>query len=336
MTDQSNVDVLDQAALAQYRQKRAEWLHLLNEDEHHAIWGQITNMIWDDASFRILNEARNPKLSPNGSSAQNALLANFIDRGYVLGQVIALRKLVEKNPSDKKKGVVTLRRLLDDLRAHRHLLTREIYVAHDGLPYDYEEVERQWWEQHFANRSSSGVTVSSISTTGSGAFDTSKRSHQQFDRLSGVKPEDRSRTDCISESVFDTLDRWIKESGASTIIDMGNKFLAHAADSVSRASVSLDRFGLTMDQIAAAHRAFVRVAQAISVSILDDSCHVGVVAVPQHDQFENLDFPYVDTEALPVLHQHWDTYTTERDGWLDGVVDELVVNPSMLSPGVGN
>ncbi|MGE5475528.1 MAG: hypothetical protein ACM3Q1_02650 [Bacteroidales bacterium] len=331
MTTEPEVDVLDQAALAQYRQKRAEWLHLLNDDEHHAIWSQITNMIWDDASFRILNEARNPALSPNGSSARNALLANIIDRGYVLGQVIALRKLVEKNPSDRKKGVVTLRRLLDDLRLHRHLFTREIYVTHDGLPYDYEEVERQWWERRFK----SGETgLTSLPTSGPGAFDFSRMAHERFDKLSGVEPQNRSRTDCISESVFDTLDRWIKESGASDIIIMGNKFLAHAADSVSRASVSLDRFGLTMDQIAAAHRAFVRVAQAISVSILDDSCHVGVVAVPQYDHFENLDLPYVDPAAIPALRQHWDAYSVERDGWLDGVVDELVGKPTMLPPGI--
>lgn len=323
MTVEPKVDVLDHASLAQYRQKRDEWLHLLNKDEHHAIWKQITAMIWDDATFRVLNEARKPTLDASGRSARNALLAGFIDRGYVLGQVIALRKLSEPNWKDPKKGVVTLRRLLDDLRAHRHLFTREIYVAHDGLPYDYEAVQRQWLEQQFVS-ATGGVSVSWLPTSGPGAFDISRMSHERFDKLSGVDPKDRSRTDCISESVFDTLDRWIEESGASDIIIMGNKFLAHAADSVSRASASLDRFGLTMDQIAAAHRAFVRAAQAISVSILEDSCHVGIVAVPQFNQFEDLDRPYVDPSAITVLRQHWDAYTAERDGWLDGVVDELV------------
>lgn len=324
MIDELKVDILDLAALAQYRQKRAEWLHLLNEDEHHAIWTQITNMIWEDASFRLLNESRSPTLTPSDCSSRNALLAGFIDRGYVLGQVLALRKLVEKNPPNKRKGVVTLRRLLDDLRAHRCLFTREIYVAHDGRPYDYEAVERQWWEQ----RIKSGETgFTWLPTSGPGAFDCSRMSHECFDKLSGVEPQKRSRTDCISVSVFDTLDRWIKESGTADIIIMGNKFLAHAADSVSRANAFPDRFGLTMDQIAAAHRAFVRVAQAISVSILDDSYRVGVVAVPQHDQFKNLDLPYVDSEAIPVLRQRWDAYTTERNGWLDGVVDDLMITP---------
>lgn len=143
---------------------------------------------------------------------------------------------------------------------------------------------------------------------------------------------DRYWTLCDTKSLIKTP----PSMGASHLVwgVMGNKFLAHAADSVSRASVSLDRFGLTMEQIAAAHRAFVRVAQAISVLILDDSCHVGVVAVPQHDQFENLNLPFVDAEALPTLHQYWDAFTEERDGWHNGVVDELVSKPTMLPPGI--
>lgn len=55
MANDPQVDILDKAALAQYQQKRAEWLYLLNEDEHHAIWKQITAMIWNDACFHILS-----------------------------------------------------------------------------------------------------------------------------------------------------------------------------------------------------------------------------------------------------------------------------------------
>ena len=254
MTDEPLIDVCDKVNLMQYREKRGEWLYLLNNDEHHAIWKQIMAMIWDDLSFHILNKSRKPN-----SSATNPLLANFIDRGYILGQVIALRKLVENNPKKPEKGVISLRRLLADLCKNIGLLTREIYVSHDGLPYDYEAVERQWWEQHLGQISNGNHTIMSyIPTTGSGAFNMSKRSHEQFDKLSGVRPENRSRTDCISASVFCTLNRWIEDSGAEAIIKMGNKFLAHAADSVSRASVSIKMEGISINKIAAAHRTFVR------------------------------------------------------------------------------
>jgi hypothetical protein len=55
------------------------------------------------------------------------------------------------------------------------------------------------------------------------------------------------------------------------------------------------------------------------------------VAVPQYNQFEDLDRPYVDPSAITALRQHWDAYTAERDGWLDGVVDALVAGATASS-----
>ena len=41
---------------------------------------------------------------------------------------------------DRTAGVISLRRLITDLRGKWALFTRENYVCHDGLPYDYEAV----------------------------------------------------------------------------------------------------------------------------------------------------------------------------------------------------
>ena len=51
-------------------------------------------------------------------------------------QVLAIRRL-----TDTTKNVLSLSKLLQDIRSHRQLLTRENYVAFDGLPYHYEVVE---------------------------------------------------------------------------------------------------------------------------------------------------------------------------------------------------
>jgi hypothetical protein len=66
-------------------------------------------------------------------SAQSGLLAHFLDQGYVATQVLAIRRLL-----DSRKDVFSLRRLLDNITTHQHLITREIYVCNDGLPYDSE------------------------------------------------------------------------------------------------------------------------------------------------------------------------------------------------------
>jgi len=46
-------------------------------------------------------------------------------REYVAEQIISFRKLMEKGARDPKKQVISLRRLIDDVKNNRHLLTRE-------------------------------------------------------------------------------------------------------------------------------------------------------------------------------------------------------------------
>src|SRR5439155_4784372 len=67
-------------------------------------------------------------------SAPSSTLAYLLDRGYVFTQVLAIQKLL-----DNREDVISVRRLLKDVRKHRGVITREVYVAGDGLPYDYNK-----------------------------------------------------------------------------------------------------------------------------------------------------------------------------------------------------
>jgi hypothetical protein len=51
-------DVTDKEALESFRLKREEWLYLMEGDPDHAVWKQINAMLWNDAVFRTVNEAR--------------------------------------------------------------------------------------------------------------------------------------------------------------------------------------------------------------------------------------------------------------------------------------
>jgi hypothetical protein len=119
-------------ALDAYRTKRGQWLAWLNTDEHHAVWTAISAMVWTDVSFRTLAQLATDN---EKSSLSNTLIAEQIIYGHVARQVLAIRRLV-----DKTRGVISLRRLISDLRSNFRLFTRENYVCHDGLPYDYEAV----------------------------------------------------------------------------------------------------------------------------------------------------------------------------------------------------
>jgi hypothetical protein len=170
-------DVADRAQLAIYRDKRAEWLHLLNGDLDHAVWRQITAMLWNDAVFRMANEAR--RLSRQGgyqSSARNWTLAQFMDQGFVATQTLSIRKLMEKASANPARQVVSLRRVLDDIKAHRHLISREHYVAHDGLPYDPEPGERAHIER-IMKRGKSGAHSEWLATTGPQAWSVARMVH---------------------------------------------------------------------------------------------------------------------------------------------------------------
>lgn len=139
MTAIEECDVDDKDALAKYRAKRTDWLHMLVGDKQHSISTQISEMLWNDAVFRTVNEARRlARIGDYKSSARNFSIAHFMDQGWVAWQALAIRKLMEPAARQPEKQVISLRRVIDEITANRALITRENYVCHDGLPFDPE------------------------------------------------------------------------------------------------------------------------------------------------------------------------------------------------------
>src|SRR5262245_30956085 len=97
---------------------------------------------------------------------------------------------------DKTSGVISLRRLINELRSNWRLFTRENFVCHDGLPYDYEAV----MVKEMAARAGEGAFWGS--TTGPDAWATSRMAHEQFDRLAGIDPSERTREDRLPKTLL--------------------------------------------------------------------------------------------------------------------------------------
>lgn len=113
---------------------------MLTRDPDHAVWKQITAMLWNDAVFRMANESRRlSRLGGYKSSARNWSIASSWIKAS-----LSIRRLMDKAASKPARQVISLRRVLDDIKAHRELITRENYVAYDGLPYDPEPGERAY------------------------------------------------------------------------------------------------------------------------------------------------------------------------------------------------
>ncbi|MHB1220061.1 MAG: hypothetical protein ACYC1L_17880 [Alphaproteobacteria bacterium] len=302
-------DVYDKVALNKYRSKRDEWLSWLSSDEQHAISTLISSMAWSDVAFRTLWHMA--EIDPN-SCLENPLLAEFLIEGHFATQVLAVRRLM-----DKRSDVISLRRLLDDLAANVSLFTREIFVCHDGLPYDYEAAEQRVMLEHLGKGAFWGQK------SGSDAPWPSKRAHLIFDRLAGVTPAMRRRDDAIPLTRINALLDWLNACGADQLVEWSHKFLAHAADMPSRRKIDIAVARPNLDKISAVLRCFTRVSEAVSAYILFESGHGEIVPVPQFNQFERITSPLMKSDKAEDLHDLWDKLADERNKYLVGVIDDL-------------
>jgi hypothetical protein len=301
-------DVVNREALALYRVKRYEWLswYELRKGEPNTIQQQLFSMMFLDLAYRILAMARQKTDQESEVSAQSGLLAHFLDQGYVATQILAIRRLL-----DGRKDVFSLRRLLDDITKHQHLITREIYVCNDGLPYDSEA-----WQSL-----PQGIEekMRGIQSQGFGNYLSSRMRHETFDRLSGILPPARKRGDLIREVVFQELNSWLANSAAEKLILLSHKFFAHAATQDSRGSLAYS--GIALADVDEVHRGLVRVERAITDLLLFIGVSRDVVPMPPLGLLKGLEQPYASADSITKMDLHWDQLVAERNQWVKGIAD---------------
>lgn len=315
--ESSVCDVKNKDKLVTFRAKRAEWLSLFDRDPIHPISHQISAMLWNDAAYRSFNEARRFATSDRPLAAIAPMLAELIDIGYVATQILAIGKLLEKNPAHPTKAVVSLRRVLDEISTNQDLFTREIYVSFDGLPYDYQTVR----DRHIQEVTKSGDTGARwLPTKGPEAWGMSEIMHRSFDRLSGVSSNERSRGDRIKCEVFTKLQAALEMPLFENLLLQRHKLIAHAADESNRPNVFDE---VTLDKLAEAHRILVQVSFVVSANILCGS-GVGGVPTPQFDPFEHLENPFVLKDQLAELAEYWHQHGNERENWLSDAQHDIL------------
>ncbi|MCU1302668.1 MAG: hypothetical protein JWQ87_2952, partial [Candidatus Sulfotelmatobacter sp.] len=304
---QCDVPADRRSALESYRAKRREWISWLDDDPDHAIWTTISQMVWIDVSFRALSELA---LADAGSCLTNSLIAEKLINGHVATQVLAIRRLVEGN-----RGVISLRRLLIEIRSNFHLFTRENYVCYDGLPYDYEPV----MQKEISEKAGKGAFWGS--STGPESWSSAQMAHEQFDRLSGIAAAERGREDRLPPALLDAIEGWLADSDAESLAKWSHAYLAHAGCAVSREQIA--ELKVTNDKITNAIRTIARVTEALSAYILYAGGRANsLMPTAQFDQFEGLDRP-ATTNDEPG-RRLWDGLTNDRDEWVNTVREDLI------------
>jgi hypothetical protein len=172
--DQCDVPEERRPALSRFREKRREWLSWLDTDEHHAIWPTVHDMVWTDVAFSALREVAEEN---DENALNNPLIVEALLKGHLATQVLAIRRLMEDTPKER----LSLRRLVTDLKRHRALFTRESYVCHDGLPYDYEAVRDARFSKLAAEAGNTAFFMWGA-TEGPEADGASEIMHHQFDK----------------------------------------------------------------------------------------------------------------------------------------------------------
>jgi hypothetical protein len=304
-------DVGDLDRLGQFRARRAEWISWLRGTDPHSIWRQITALLWDDVLFRTVNDLRREALErPSEDVGFNGAVLRLFDAGFVTTQVTAIRRLTDRQPRDPTKGVISLRRLVAEIKACRQLITRELYVAYDGLPYDPGPVRDAWIKAKAAAGTLNGVAW--LPTTGPSAWDTSEMVHENFDKLSKRGPDARSRSDLIASEWFDWLDSRLDV--CDDIRKYTDKFVAHAAEPSSRAELTQAQTGVTLDRLRLCQRAIYQVAAFVYGPLLWEGAY-GAVPTPQYDHLENLEKGWIAKDASEAAHEHWNRNLEVVEKW---------------------
>jgi hypothetical protein len=300
-------DVLDKEGLRLFRDKRSEWISWLQGDDPHSIWRQITTILWFDVLFRTVNDLWRHGLDhPSENVGFNHAVLHLFNAGFVTTQVTAIRRLTEPQPKNPTKGVISLRRLVGDIRDSQKLITREVYVACDGLPYDPAPVQLAWATE---NPGSAGW----ISTTGPSAWGTSQMAHANFDKLSKCSdPKSRSRTDLIAPDWFDRLDSRLNLcKGIRKFVD---KFVAHAAEPSSRTDLTDAQTDVTLERLGQCHKAIYQVAAFVYGPLLWRGTY-GAVPTPQYDHLENLEKGWVAKDKLNIAREFWNRNREAIEKW---------------------
>ena len=296
-------DVRNKGNLENYRQKRAEWLSFLVGDEPHSISSQISTLSWDFCLFKTINELRRISVEqPTKSVGFNPYVSQMFDAGFFATQSLAIRRLTDAPNARAGRNVISLKRLISEIRTLRNIMTREVYVCNDGLPYDHALAEQTWFEQR--HQSGTFNQRQYLPVQGAKAWQSSAELHEKFDFLSGVQATARSRDDLILPERLDDIET--KLSACKDIRKLVDKFIAHAADLPSREELSEGETYTTLNKLHEAHKSIFQVAVFINNNILGAASFATNVPIPQDDHLVNLDKKWVQTAKLDFAHKIWD------------------------------
>lgn len=306
--EQCDVPEVRRKSLGEYREYRRKCLEYLRSDSNTSVVSQIHNLAWHTAVFRTLNEAR--RIEPDRSVS--GALWELTAVGYAHLMTLGIRKLV-----DKDSRADSVWNVINQAKRRPELLTREMFICYDGLPYDWEKVYRK----HISSVAvRAGGHVDWIPTSGPKAWAVSEMMHKAFDRLCG-HPKKRKRGDTISPSILDRLIAGLSYPAIEKICALADKRMAHAERQSESTGPSPTA---TYEDIDEAFQQIVRIVNFLSVSFFYDKAFGSIVPTPQFNILEGLDQPWITAEKVVELQRYWNEISEVMDNWASDQGNEFL------------
>ncbi|MBM3632643.1 MAG: hypothetical protein FJX03_02910 [Alphaproteobacteria bacterium] len=273
-------EVEDKESLKQYRACLLRWNRWLFDAPHNALVNQILRMLQYDATFRMINLARELSVNvPNENVGFNWLFLQSYNYGYASSQLSMIRKLA----CDTRSDVISLRRLIMDITENQHLLTRENYVCYNGLPFE-----------------SMGLNNNLLSDL----------RHNQFDHLCKAtltKVKNRKQT-----VPFKIVEKMLNKLGScNNLAPVVNKFIAHADDDKGTNKRS---YKVTLNRISQCHKEICQLFQFISAHLLGIK-HSALMPEFLGSASINMDKAFCLTANLDTLDKFWAEHENTLKSW---------------------
>ena len=290
--------------LRAYRDFRQECLKRLAGNSETSLINQILKLTWHTLVFRTLNEG----LRIGSRRRVNGAMWDLITEGYANIAMVGVRKLIDHDHRNN-----SLLRVIRYLKENASLLTREHFVCFDGLPYDFEKVQKTY----YANLSQGDLSTPRwLANEGPESWSTSMIMHEQFDKFVSAYSRERNRLDVVDHDIFDELEQQLKHPAILRVRDKVNREIVHTPNIYhERKPKQIPK--VTFNDIDEALKNLSQVGSKIGV-ILCDGSFSSIVATPQFNVLEGLDVPWASTENMWKLGEYWSSLSNEIEKWSEG------------------
>lgn len=233
----------------------------------------------------------------------NAMVFDLISDGYWSSFLLGMRRLLDTGGINGKRGVYSLRSVIDDIEACRVKISRQVYVEIIcGARYDLDLLRKEQWDRHQAAGSGKALWVDPD-------LPHCECSHRHFDGLSGVAEDMRTPEDLIDPAVLVKIKARL--TAMEGIADFVSTHIAHSGNEESRHGKSLGDFDIRNAR--AALKSMKEIADLVGVWFANEGG--AGLAMPQGDQFEGLDRPLIASQELIELETQWQDIDRDVASW---------------------